>query len=231
MSQLFDIPENTVLYIRGKDGEWIKKRENTKSRTRLIWNHRYPLVSFAADLLELVEYRGKGKHSPGRVWIGSPYPDLFLKRIDLNGTELVIRPKALIGLTSGLTLRTRWSFGWRSILAGRIRRIILAGHGTVFLAGGWGVEETRLSGKISDCRIERPLLLAYTPESEFSLCRTETFWHYWRSSADLFDLKLHKGLFITQNNALKLPDGPRKRTAMEKLTNTFLNGIGSLFGF
>ncbi len=78
-------------------------------------------------------------------------------------------------------------------------------------------------------RIEDGLLLGYSTDAEYALCRTETFWHYLRGNAALFDRRMKKGMFFTQNNR---GDFRKKNGSfLERTANALLNGIGGLLGF
>ena len=214
------------LYLRA--GNWGKKRSNVKARTKIMWNAAYPLVSLAADLLELVELSSlEGK--TGKVSITSPDPDMFVGKIRLKGDGgLVIRPRYLVAVTDGIKIRTRWSFNFHNIVSCRIRQIIVYGTGTVFITGSWGVDFVR-NDPSEDSRIEDNLALGYEAAAEYSLCRTETFWHYFRGSATLFDLRLRKGGFLTQNNNPYRKPG--EETFFERTLGAVLSGIGSFLGF
>lgn len=214
------------LYLRA--GNWGKRRTNIKARTKFLWNYHFPIVSIAADLVELVELTALPGKS-GSVAITSPDPDMFISRIQLTGDRgIVIRPRYLIGVTEEVDIRTKWNFNIHNILSGRIRQIILYGNGTVFITGCWGID-CKAGQPDQDNKIEDNLILAYETSSEYSLCRTETFWHYLRNSATLFDLRIRKGTFLTQNNT------PRKNktneTVFERILGAVLNGIGNFLGF
>lgn len=211
-------------------GDWGKKRNNVTAATRFLWKWNYPLVSFAADLWELIAFAPIPGKEGASITITSPYPDLYVTRVDLNGSNgIVLRPAFLVGLTEDVEVETRWSFHIHNLLSGRIRQIILKGEGTLFLTGCWGLDITAPQAG-SDCKIEDGLLIAYTAGSEYSLAVTETFWHYFRKQTSLFDQKLGRGLFITQNNRNAHPWGPNI-SAIEKIVGFFLNGVGKLLGF
>ena len=173
-----ELPCWTSLFLRS--GDWGKKRTGITARTRLMWSWHYPLVSFAAGLCELVELIPEsGKRA--MVTVTSPTPDIFIARVDLNGGSVVIRPRFLAGFSGDVQIRTRWSFHLHNILSGRIRQIILAGTGTLLVTGSWGVDAARPE-EGQDWRIEDDLLFGYSTDAEYSLCRTETFWHYFETT-------------------------------------------------
>lgn len=215
----------TSLFLRS--GDWGKKRSGVLAGTRFMWSWKYPLVSFAAGLCELVEMIPEDGKT-GTVTVASPEPDFFVAKIDLNGTGVVIRPRFLAGFSGEVKIRTRWSFHPHDLLSGRIRQIILSGSGSLLVTGAWGVEEA-VPAEGQDWRIEDGLLLGYSTGAEYSLCRTETFWHYFRGQTTLFDRRIRRGIFFTQNNRQDF----RKNggTFLERTANALLNGIGGLLGF
>ena len=214
------------LYLRS--GDWGKKRTDLKASTKFFWSWKFPLVSIAADLVELVEFRCTDKRK-GRISITSPKPDLFIGKIQLAGESgMVIRPRYLVGVTDQIRIRTRWSFNLHNLISGRVRQIILYGNGTVFVVGSWGVDSLTPENS-QDSRIEENLTIAYETKAEYSLCRTETFWHYLRGNSCLFDLRLRNGAFLTQNNAAA--EQNEAKNVFERIFSGVLNGIGSFLGF
>lgn len=220
-----ELSDGTSLFLRS--GDWGKKRTGVTARTRLMWSWRYPLVTFSAGLCELVEMIPEsGKRA--MVTITSPTPDVFIARVDLNGGSVVIRPRFLAGFAGDVQIRTRWSFHLHNLLSGRIRQIILEGTGTLLVTGSWGVDAARPE-EGQDWRIEDDLLFGYSTDAEYALCRTETFWHYFRGKATLFDRRMRKGIFFTQHN--RMEPGKTGGTFLERTVNALLNSIGGLLGF
>ena len=72
-------------------------------------------------------------------------------------------------------------------------------------------------------------MIGYDTGASFALCRTETWWHYYRKEAKLFDIKIENGTFITQNNTWSYSN--KNATFIENIINAFLNGIGTILGF
>lgn len=208
-------------------GDWGKKRTGVTARTRFMWSWRHSFVSFAADLCELVEFSA-GTDAPGMVTIASPVPNFFISRIDLAGGAVCLRPKFLVGFTGDVSIRTKWSFHLHNLLSGRIRQIVLAGEGTLLIAGAWGADAVRAEPQ-EPCRVEDGLLIGYEVPAEYALCRTETFWHYLRGQTTLFDRQVSGGMCFTQNSriAYRKPG----ESLLERTVNAVLNGVGCLFGF
>ncbi len=219
-----EIGGNEHLYLRGG---WCKKKSNVNVRTKLMWKWRAPLVTFAADLFELVDFSASGS-VPGKITVTAPEPDMFISRIDLgSGRAVVIRPRHLIGVTDGIMIKTYWNFSLHNILAGKIRQIVLYGNGCILVSGSWGVSSSTVSQ--DNCKIESDLLVGYDAHASYSLCRTETWWHYFRKEASLFDIKIENGTFVTQNNNWSYTN--KNASFIEKAVTAFLNGIGSILGF
>lgn len=213
------------LFLRS--GDWGKKRTGVMARTRFMWSWQYPLVTLAAGLSELVEFSAEsGKRS--LVTVTSPEPDIFIAKIDLNGGSVVIRPRFLVGVAGDVQIRTRWSFHWHNLLSFRIRQILLSGTGFILVAGAWGVDAARPEAG-QDWRIEDDLLLGYSADAEYSLCRTETFWHYFRGKTSLFDQRMQKGIFFTRHNRAGSPG--KSGNFLERTANALLNAVGGLLGF
>ena len=222
-----DVPVAPGEKLLLRAGDWGKKRTGVTARTLFMWSWRHCFVSFAADLCELVEFSA-GTDAPGMVTVASPVPDFFISRIDLAGGAVSLRPKFLVGFTGDVKIRTRWSCHLHNLLSGRIRQIVLAGEGTLLIAGAWGADAMRAAPELP-CRIEDGLLIGYEVPAEYALCRTETFWHYLRGQATLFDRQVSDGMCFTQNSRLEY----RKpgENLLERTVNAVLNGVGCLFGF
>ena len=220
-----ELAPGAPLWLRS--GDWGKRRTGVSARTRLMWSWRYPLITISAGLCELVEFTAE----PGKravVTVTSPEPDVFIGRIDLNGGSVVIRPRFLAGFSGEVQISTRWNFHLHNIFSCRVRQIVLSGTGTLLIAGEWGVDAARPENG-QEWRMEENLLLAYSSDAEYSLCRTETFWHYFRGKTALFDRRMEKGIFFTRHNSSTVfrPGG----SLPERIANALLNSIGGLLGF
>ena len=222
-SLFVQIKEGEHFYLRGG---WCKERANVTTKTKLMWRWNAPLITFAANLFELVDYSANG--SSGEITITSPESDLFIGEIDLTGTNgFVIRPKYLIGVTNRVKIKTIWNFSLHNILSGRIRQIVLHGDGRIIVSGAWGIDIKSATSE-KNHRIEFPMLLGYDAQADYSLCRTETFWHYFRKEAGLFDIKIQNGNFITQKKVWTYTK--KDAIFIEKFFDTFINGVGSILG-
>jgi hypothetical protein len=221
------LDNNEHLYLRG---DWIGGRTSVNVKTRFMWKWTAPLVTFAADLFALKECWSKEnkEDEEGEVTITAPQPDLYIGEIILkNNRAIVIRPKYLIGISDGIKIKAFWNFSIHNILAGKIRQIVLMGKGRVFVYGFQGLQDTIAIRK--DHKIESNRMIGYDAHAAHSLCRTETWWHYFRKEAKLFDVKIKDGVFITQVTS-GVYCNP-KANLLEKSVQFVLNGIGSVLGF
>lgn len=221
------LDNNEHLYLRG---DWIGGRTSVKVKTRFMWKWTAPLVTFAADLFELKEFWSKenkeGEES--EITITAPQPDLYIGEIIMtNNRAIVIRPKYLIGISDGIKIKAFWNFSIHNIFAGKIRQIVLMGKGRVFVYGFQGLQDTTAIKK--DHKIESNRMIGYDAHAAYSLCRTETWWHYFRKEAELFDIKIKDGVFIIQATS-GVYCNP-KANLLEKSVQFVLNGIGSVLGF
>ncbi len=220
----FPMAPGETVYTRAK---WVTQRENVSARTKLLWSWRSILISLLADLVEMVEFK-TGNDRPGKVVFASPEDaDDHILRIDLKDSSgIVLKPRHVIALTPGIRLKTRWSFQLHNLLSGRFRQIIFHGTGSLFITGYMNINHDA-PGKNAVCRIEDGLILGYDMTMCFSLARTETFWHYYRGKASLFDFQVTgEGIVFTQAQA------PRGRGLMG---NTWLvrliRALGQFIGF
>ena len=216
------ISGNEHLYLRGG---WKGATCDLQAQTKFMWKWQAPLITFAADLFELVDF--SAENSEGDITITAPEPDYYIAEIALHrNSAIVIRPRHLIGITDGIKIKTVWNLKLHNILSGRIRQVILYGNGRVFIYGTQGVTEN--NAVENNYKIEAARLLGYDAHAAYSLCRTETWWHYFRKEAALFDIKIEKGVFLTQT--ISHTYNKTKQNAIEKCVNFILNGIGSFLG-
>lgn len=230
----FTIPEGRKFYLRAQGGDWGKERRDVTCRTKLMWRWGAPLVSIAADLVELLAYRNMpGSSTPGQIKLTSPRDDeVYIQQIELNGGPgLVLTPRHVIGLTDDIEVRTVWSFKLHNIISMRLRHIVFFGTGTIFIIGGRGIDVQKIEpGSSAVHKIEDGVLVGYVPGAAYSLCRTQTFWAYFRGMTSLLDYKLCGGTFLTQNLVGK--QGKEVLgSGLDRFLSVLLNGIGKLLGF
>ncbi|OQA78939.1 MAG: hypothetical protein BWY31_04289 [Lentisphaerae bacterium ADurb.Bin242] len=231
-----DVPENSApqlsfplspgesVFTRAK---WVTKRENVSARTKFLWSWRSVLISLLADLVEMVEFRAENGRT-GKITFASPEDaDDHILRIDLKDSPgIVLKPRCVVALTPGIRLKTRWSFQLHNLLSGRLRQIIFYGTGTIVITGYMNISHDA-PGKDAVCRIEDGLILGYDMSMCFSLVRTETFWHYYRGKASLFDFQvLGEGAVFTQART------PRGRGLMgDTWLVRLIRALGQFIGF
>ena len=230
----FTIPEGRKFYLRAQGGDWGKERRDVACRTKLMWRWGAPLVSIAADLVELLAYRNApDAKSPGQIKLTSPRDDeVYIQQIELNGGPgLVLTPRHVIGLTDDIEVRTVWSFKLHNIISMRLRHIVFFGTGTIFIIGGRGIDVQKIEpGSSAIHKIEDGVLVGYVPGAAYSLCRTQTFWAYFRGMTSLLDYKLCGGTFLTQNLVGK-QEKEVLGSGLDRFLSVLLNGIGKLLGF
>jgi hypothetical protein len=230
----FTIPEGRKFYLRAQGGDWGKERRDVTCRTKLMWRWGAPLVSIAADLVELLAYRNApDAKTPGQIKLTSPKDDeVYIQQIELNGGPgLVLTPRHVIGLTDDIEVRTVWSFKLHNIISMRLRHIVFFGTGTIFIIGGRGIDVQKIEpGSSAIHKIEDGVLVGYVPGAAYSLCRTQTFWAYFRGMTSLLDYKLCGGTFLTQNLVGK-QEKEVLGSGLDRFLSVLLNGIGKLLGF
>ena len=230
----FSIPEGRKFYLRAQGGDWGKERRNAICRTKFMWRWTAPLVSVAADLVELLAYRSEpGAEESGQIKLTSPKDDeMYIQQIELNGGPgLVLTPRHVIGLTDDVEVRTVWSFKLHNLISMRLRHIVFFGTGTIFIIGGRGIDVQRIeSGSPAIHKIEDGVLVGYVPGAAYSLCRTQTFWAYFRGMTSLLDYKLCGGTFLTQN-LVGRNEKEVLGSGLDRFLSVLLNGIGKLLGF
>lgn len=230
----FTIPEGRKFYLRAQGGDWGKERRDVTCRTKFMWRWKAPLVSIAADLVELLAYRGEpGAKNPGQIKLTSPKDDeVYIQQIELNGGPgLVLTPRHVIGLTDDVEVRTVWSFKLHNLISMRLRHIVFFGTGTIFIIGGRGIDVQRIEpGSCEVHKIEDGVLVGYVPGAAYSLCRTQTFWAYFRGMTSLLDYKLCGGTFLTQN-LVGRSEKEVLGSGLDRFLSVLLNGIGKLLGF
>ena len=230
----FTIPEGRKFYLRAQGGDWGKERRDVTCRTKFMWRWSAPLVSIASDLVELLAYRGEpAAKNPGQIKLTSPKDDeVYIQQIELNGGPgLVLTPRHVIGLTDDVEVRTVWSFKLHNLISMRLRHIVFYGTGTIFIIGGRGIDVQRIEPSSSEVhKIEDGVLVGYVPGAAYSLCRTQTFWAYFRGMTSLLDYKLCGGTFLTQN-LVGRNEKEVLGSGLDRFLSVLLNGIGKLLGF
>lgn len=217
----------TTLYVR--DNAWCKQREGVSTNGQWLWSKCHPLISVAADMIDLLRLRARDAKEPGFVTLVPPNTECVLMRLSLKRNDwLVVRPAQIVAVTSTIRLRTRWNLDPAHLAFGKWRQILLRGAGDVYLVGGH--ELCVKQGTLGDYRLESGLLVACAPNARYGFVPTETFRGYLRGSEALFDQRLHEGFFIVQNKRLP-SDLNGARTPVERFLDVLLAGLGKFFGF
>ena len=233
-SVTYEIPEGKTFYLRAQGGDWGKERHDVVCRTKFLWRWKAPLVSVAADLVELLAYRrDPAAKTPGQIKMTSPRDDeVYIQQIELRGGRgLVLTPRHVIALTDDVRVRAVWSFKLHNFISMRLRHIVFYGTGTVFIIGGRGIDVQRIeTGSNATHKIEDGVLVGYVPGAAYSLCRTQTFWAYFRGMTSLLDYRLCGGTFLTQN-LVGRHEKEVLGSGFDRFMSVLLNGVGKLLGF
>jgi hypothetical protein len=208
---------------------WVQQYTPTAAkRTRFVWKWDAPLISLAAGLVEMTEW-GTWEDGKDRVVLSSGLdPDQFVCRIDLTDHPgLVLRPRYVVAVTDGVTVRTRWNLlSLHSWIAGTFRYILFCGSGSVLIYGYGGIRPIEPG---EGCRIEESLVLGFEGAVDFSTARTETFWPYFRGKTSLFDYRFDGAGWVLSQQALA--DALRgAANPFRRAVDAVLGGLGKLIG-
>lgn len=144
------------LYFRGN---WIGERSGVSAKTKMMWQWRSPLITLAAELFELKAFCSL-ENEKGKIKITAPEADLYIGQIELkDGASIVISPRHLIGVSDSVQIKTRWNLNLHSLLAGKLRQVVLYGTGRLFVYGFQGIDH-EIIGEMG-CKIEANRLIGY----------------------------------------------------------------------
>ncbi|MBL9126635.1 MAG: hypothetical protein JNL97_03255 [Verrucomicrobiales bacterium] len=211
--------------------DWLQQYgPGLEKRTRFLLDARYPFVSYASGLREMTEVRCKPDHAADRVLLTSAEdPNAYLVAIELEDHPgVVLKPGVVVAVQGPITLRSRWCFGSvHAWISGRLRHILFAGTGTLYLSGHGGIEWHASEAPVV---VEEALVLGYDGRTPFATARTETFWPYFRERTSLFDYRFPGGHgFVRQSSA---PSEVRRRAnPFVRTVDAILNTTGKLLGF
>ncbi len=211
--------------------EWLQQyAPGLGKRTRFLLDWRYPFISYASGLREMTEVRVKPGHSSDRVVLTAaedPNAYLLALRLD-NHPGIVLKPGVVVAVHGAIVIRSRWCLGSvHAWISGRLRHILFAGTGTLYLTGHGGLEWASASSAVV---VEEALVLGYDGRSAFATARTETFWPYFRDRTSLFDYRFPDGqAFLRQTSAP--PDARARSNPFLRSIDALLNGVGKVLGF
>jgi hypothetical protein len=193
--------------------DWVHEfpADSISKRTRFFWGWRSLFISYAAGLSELTEWKSRDGSVQKLKLCSGTDPNIKIVEIKLeNHPGLVLRPKHVIAISGNIQLKARWSmFNLHSWLSNRLRLILFAGTGSIYVKGYGNLETDTLT---PERRLSDYLLLGFESVCSYRTVRTETFWHYLRGTASLYDIQIVKpGMVIRQTAAIEtLKDGQRR---------------------
>lgn len=210
--------------------DWVQQYSpDLRKRTRFLFDWRSPFTSYAAGLAEMTELGAREAGQNGSALLNAADdPNAYLIALELRDhVGIVLKPGAVVAVSGEIQLRPRWH--WRSLhhwIAGRLRHILFAGTGTVYVAGHGGVEAC---GTAAPVVIEEALVLGYDSRAAFATVRTETFWPYFRDKTSLFDYQFAGGaVVVRQTTATRA--SRRRGNVFVRTVDAILGGIGRLLG-
>jgi len=207
--QEVEISPKETVYTRA---DWVNEypADGVKKDTRMVWDWASPLISCAAGLRELTEWKVTGNRSEILKLCAGSDPNLKIVKVVLDRhSGLVIKPSRIIAISGDIQLSTEWRLlNLHSWISGRLRHIIFFGSGTLYLSG-YG--DIRAESRENRRRMADKLLIAYDTRVPFRTVRTETFWPFLRGTASLYDLQFEEpGLVIYQASAPSVEDAGGK---------------------
>ena len=211
--------------------DWLQQYgPGLEKRTRFLLDARLPFSSYASGLREMTEVRARPGQASDRVVLTSAEdPNAYLVALQLeNHPGVVLKPGVVVAVHGPISLHCRWCLGSvHAWISGRLRHILFAGTGTLYLTGHGGVEWHDTPVPVV---VEEALVLGYDGRSPFATARTETFWPYFRERTSLFDYRFPgRHGFVRQTSA---PPETRKRSnPFARTVDAMLQAVGKILGF
>ncbi len=211
--------------------EWLQQyAPSLGKRTRFLLDWRYPFTSYASGLREMTEVRVKPEHAADRVVLTSADdPNAYLVAVRLEEHPgIVLRPGVVVAIRGDIVVRSRWCLGSvHAWISGRLRHVLFAGTGTLYLVGHGGVD---LQTAETPVIVEEVLVLGYDGRAAFATARTETFWPYFRNRTSLFDYRFPGGQTFVRQIAAPAEARARSNPFIRTVDSLF-NAIGKVLGF
>lgn len=211
--------------------EWLQQyAPNLTKRTRFLLDWRFPFISYASGLREMTEVRVRPGESGDRAVLTSAEdPNAYLVAVELeNHPGIVLKPGVVVAVRGAIVVHSRWRLGSiHAWISGRLRHILFAGSGTLYLTGHGGVEWHTSESPVV---VEEALVLGYDGRTAFATARTETFWPYFRNRTSLFDYRFPGAQgFLRQTSA---PAAARARgNPFKRTIDSVLGAVGKVLGF
>jgi len=226
---------------------WLQQyAPGLEKRTRLLFDTRFPFVSYASGLREMTEIRARPAEPANPGPNPNPNPDpnpiantvvltaaddpnayLLALRLD-NHPGVVLKPGVVVAVQGPIVLRSRWRLtSVHAWISGRLRHLLFAGTGTLYLSGHAGIDWQTASSPVV---VEEALVLGYDARTPFATARTETFWPYLRDRTSLFDYRFPGNHAFVRQTAAST-DARRHTNPLARAIDTILGTIGRLLGF
>lgn len=209
---------------------WVNEYPADKviKRTRFIWDKRSILISYAAGLHGLSEWRAvDGSNSTVKLsCVRDSHVRIAALKLD-DHPGIVLRPTHIVAISGDIKLKTKWElFSIHSWICGTLRQIVFSGTGTLYLSG-----HGDLKGSDAKKRFENgDLLIGHDGRIPYRTVRTQNFWHYLTGEASLHDFEFEQsGLVICQaaESRDELLKGKKSMTArIEAVADILLKPFG-----
>jgi len=211
--------------------EWLQQYgPNLGKRTRFLLDWRFPFISYASGLREMTEVQVKPDQPADRaVLTSADDPNAYLVALELdNHPGIVLKPGVVVAVQGAISIHSRWRLNSvHAWISGRLRHILFAGTGTLYLTGHGGVEWHTVDSPVV---VEEALVLGYDGRAAFSTARTETFWPYFRDRTSLFDYRFQGGQAFVRQTAAPADARARSNPFMRTIDG-LLNAVGKVLGF
>lgn len=213
-----------VDYLQGSMGDF-------KKGTKWLMDWRYPFSSLAAGLCILTKIENASEHE-GDVTLSTQEDateELAVVEIPA-GVSLVFRPNFLIAVCHPAEnpprIRSKWVFrklhAWVNL---QFRYLIVDGPTRLVFSAQRGIQVENVSESALGRRVNTRLVVAFSPQLEYSPRRAETFVAYlWGKNALFDDYFQGSGTVIQQ----QVTGG--KRNPIARLWESIFGAIGKVFG-
>ncbi len=213
-----------VDYLQGSMG-------NFKKGTKWLMDWRYPFSSLAAGLCILTKIQNAGEQT-GDVTLSTQEDateELAVVEIP-EGVSLVFRPNFLIAVCHPAEnpprIRSKWVFrklhAWVNL---QFRYLIVDGPTRLVFSAQRGIQVENVSASALGRRVNTRLIVAFSPQLDYSPRRAETFVAYlWGKNALFDDYFQGSGTVIQQ----QVTGG--KRNPIARFWESIFGAIGKVFG-
>ena len=212
---------------------WVNEYPADKviKSTRFIWDKTSILISYAAGLHGLSEWRAvDGCDSTLKLCCAR---DSHVKIAALNLDDhpgIVLRPTHIIAISGDIKLKTKWEiFSIHSWICGTLRQIVFSGTGTLYLSGHGDLQGRNCEAKR---RFENgELLIGHDGRIPYRTVRTQQFWHYLTGEASLHDFEFEQSGLVICQSAENRDESSKERKSMTARIEALADILLKPFGF